>query len=59
MIIEGRAITTLAELKEFCDAAIALSQRDPWTVRLRHPVALRLHEEQFNGSRKDYVVEVK
>ncbi len=59
MIIEGRTITTLAELKEFADAAIALAKLDPSSVRLQHPVALRLHEHAFDSSRKEYVVEVR
>jgi hypothetical protein len=43
MIIEGRTITTLAELRSFVDAAERLS-RDlhPHQVRLTAPLALRL-----------------
>jgi hypothetical protein len=44
MIIEGRTITTLEELKDFCDAAIRQAKIDPAQVRLSKPVALRLHQ---------------
>ena len=37
MIIEGRTITTLAEMLEFCEAAVARTHADPSTIRLHVP----------------------
>jgi hypothetical protein len=54
MIIEGRTITTLAELKEFADAAIALAKVDPTLVRLSLPMSLRLCETNTGGHNKLY-----
>ena len=33
MIIEGRTITTIAEMQEFCAAAVAATHADPSTIR--------------------------
>jgi len=35
MIIEGRTITTIEEMREFCDAAVAVTHADPAAIRLR------------------------
>ena len=37
MIIEGRTITNLAEMLEFCNAAVAAAHVDPSTIRLHVP----------------------
>ncbi len=37
MIIEGRTITTIAEMQEFCAAAVAATHDDPSTIRLHAP----------------------
>ena len=50
MIIEGRTITTLAELRSFVEAAERLTKAvHPHRVRLPQPVALRLSTEPVNN----------
>jgi len=44
MIVEGRTITTLAELQEFCDAAVAAAHADPSDVRMHTPQNMRVTE---------------
>jgi len=44
MIIEGRTITTLAELKDFADAAVAAAKTDAEQAYLIRPLRLRLHQ---------------
>jgi hypothetical protein len=52
MIIEGRTITTVAELREFCDAAVAAAHADPASIRLRTPYDMRVNEiERADGSK--------
>jgi len=52
MIIEGRTIKTLAELREFCDAAVARSHADPASIRLHVPHDMRVNEiERADGSK--------
>jgi hypothetical protein len=58
MIIEGRTITTVAELREFCDAAVAAAHTDPATVRLRVPQNMRVAETILPDGRKVYDVSV-
>jgi hypothetical protein len=41
MIIEGRTITNLAEMLEFCNAGVAATHADPSTVRLHIPQDMR------------------
>ena len=41
MIIEGRTIKTIAEMQEFCAAAIAATHADPSTIRLHKPQDMR------------------
>jgi len=36
-VIEGRTITNLAEMLEFCNAAVAAAHVDPSTIRLHVP----------------------
>ena len=45
MIIEGRAIHNIAELKEFCDAAIAVAKVDPSKITFAGALKLRLHQD--------------
>lgn len=56
MIIEGRQITTLEELDDFCKAAIAAAKVKPHTVRLSKPLALRLcqHEDAIGRQTHTY-----
>lgn len=43
MIIEGRTVTTLAELRDFVDAAVGLTKDvNPVAVRLTAPLDLRV-----------------
>lgn len=58
MIIEGRTISTLAELKDFADAAIAQAKVDPSKVLLNRPFALRLHERAA-GTRSGYNYDIE
>jgi hypothetical protein len=59
MIIEGRTIETLAELRSFLEAAERITKAvHPHRVRLQHPVALRLKTEPLqNGMR--YEIEAR
>ena len=41
-IVEGRTITTIEEMREFCDAAIAATHTDPAAIRLRFPQGMRV-----------------
>ena len=44
MIIEGRTIATIAELQEFCEAAVARTHADPSSIRLHVPQDMRVAE---------------
>ena len=44
MIIEGRTIKTIAEMQEFCAAAIAATHADPSTIRLHKSQDMRVAE---------------
>lgn len=44
MIIEGRTITTIAEMLEFCAAAVAAAHADPSAIRLHIPQDMRVAE---------------
>ena len=44
MIIEGRTINTIAEMLEFCQAAVAASHADPSAIRLHVPQDMRVAE---------------
>ena len=58
MIVEGRTITTLAELLEFCEAAVAAADADPADVRLHIPQDMRVTEMTRPDGRKVYDVSV-
>jgi len=55
MVIEGRTISTLEELREFCDAAIAASKVDPARIRLTRLLCLRVISD--DDDRRDYDLE--
>ena len=44
MIIEGRTIRTIAEMQEFCAAAVAATHADPSTIQLHIPQDMRVAE---------------
>ena len=44
MIIEGRTVTTIGELQEFCAAAVAATHADPSAIRLHIPQDMRVAE---------------
>ena len=56
MIIEGRTITNLAEMLEFCNAAVAAAHVDPSTIRLHVPQDMRVAEHELADGRKVYDV---
>ena len=56
MIIEGRTITTIAEMLEFCAAAVAATHADPSAIRLHIPQDMRVAEITLAGGRKVYDV---
>jgi D-alanyl-D-alanine dipeptidase len=56
MIIEGRTITTVAELQEFCAAAVAATHADPATIRLHVAQDMRIAETTRTDGRKVYDV---
>ena len=58
MIVEGRTITNLAELQEFCEAAAAAAHADPATVRLHTPQNMRVTEVTRPDGAKVYDVSV-
>ena len=58
MIVEGRTITTLAELQEFCEAAVAAAHADPADVRLRTPQNMRVIEVTRPDGAKVYDLSV-
>ena len=58
MIVEGRTITTLAELQEFCDAAVAAAHADPSDVRMHTPQNMRVTEVTRPDGAKVYDVSV-
>ena len=58
MIIEGRTITNLAELQEFCDAAVAATHADPADVRLQIPQGMRVFETTLPTGAKVYDLRV-
>jgi 2-C-methyl-D-erythritol 4-phosphate cytidylyltransferase len=56
MIIEGRTITTIAEMQEFCAAAVAATHADPSAIRLHIPQDMRVAEHELADGRKVYDV---
>ena len=54
MIIEGRTITNLAEMLEFCPAAVAAAHADPSAIRLHIPQDMRVAEITLADGRKVY-----
>ena len=56
MIIEGRTITNLAEMLEFCKAAVAATHADPSAIRLHKPQDVRVAEHELADGRKVYDV---
>ena len=58
MIVEGRTITTLEELLEFCLAAVAAAGVDPADVRLRTAQGMRVFETTAANGKKVYDLHV-
>ena len=58
MIVEGRTITTLAELQEFCEAAVAAAHADPADIRLHTAQDMRVIETTAANGNKVYDVSV-
>jgi hypothetical protein len=58
MVVEGRTITTLAELQEFCEAAVAAAHADPANVRLHNPQNMRVTEVTRPDGAKVYDLSV-
>ena len=58
MIVEGRTITTIEEMQEFCEAAVAAAHADPSAVRLHIPQDMRVTEMTLPDGRKVYDVRV-
>jgi hypothetical protein len=56
MIVEGRTITNVAEMLEFCLAAIEKTYADPSTIRLHIPQDMRVDEITLADGRKVYDV---
>jgi hypothetical protein len=56
MIIEGRTIKTIAEMLEFCAAAVAATHADPSAIRLHIPQDMRVAEITLADGRKVYDV---
>ena len=55
MIIEGRTINNVADMLEFCLAAIARTGVEPSTIRLRVPAQHLL--SRFNAGRQTEALE--
>ena len=58
MIVEGRTITSIEEMQEFCDAAVAAAHADPSDIRLHIPQGMRVTETTLPNGRKVYDVRV-
>ena len=58
MIVEGRTITTLAELQEFCAAAAEKAHTDPAEIRLRTAQDMRVTETTAANGKKVYGLSV-
>ena len=56
MIIEGRTITNIAEMLEFCEAAVAAAHVDPSAIRLHVPQDMRVAETTLADGSKVYDV---
>jgi hypothetical protein len=56
MIIEGRTITTVEEMLEFCKAAVAASHAEPSAIRLHKPLDMRVAEIVRADGRKAFDV---
>ena len=54
MVIEGRTITTVAEMLEFCLAAIARTGVEPSTIRLHIPYDMHVDEITLSDGSKIY-----
>ena len=54
MVIEGRTITTVAEMLEFCLAAIARTGVEPSTIRLHIPYDMHVDEITLSDGSKAY-----
>ena len=48
MIIEGHIITNVAEMLDFCEAAIARTDDDPSTIPLHVPQDMRIAEHKLS-----------
>jgi hypothetical protein len=57
-IVEGRTITTLAELQEFCAAVVEKAHADPADVRLRTAQGMRVFETTAANGKKVYDLQV-
>ena len=58
MIVEGRTITTLEELQEFCEAVVEKAHADPAAIRLRTAQGMRVFETTGPDGKKVYDVQV-
>jgi hypothetical protein len=56
MIIEGCTITNLAEMPEFCNAAVAASRAETSDIRLHVPQDMRVAQTTRADGRKVYDV---
>ena len=57
-VVEGRTITTLKELLEFCTAAVAVTDADPSAVRLDSPQGMRVVETTLPSGAKVFGLQV-
>jgi hypothetical protein len=58
MIVEGRTITALEELQEFCAAVAEKTDADPAEIRLRTAQGMRVFETTTANGKKAYDVQV-
>jgi hypothetical protein len=58
MIIEGRTITTVEEMLEFCLAAVATTGLKPSDIPLHIAQDMRVLETTYGNGRKVYDVQV-
>ena len=58
MIVEGRTITTIEEMQEFCEAAVAQTHAVPSAIRLHIPQDMRVTAVALPDGHKVYDVRV-
>ena len=57
-VVEGRTITTLKELQEFCEAAVAVTDADPAAIRLNVPQGMRITQTTLPTGAKVFDLQV-